>query len=136
MVPRRLAQSAATSICAACTRAALCASRRCRPLAALEGVRGFPGVLVLPASWACGCWGAGMASCRQVRSRRSCCALPSRRTYVGAMPGKIIQCLKKTKTENPLILIDEVRMDGGLGVGPASELTRQHGSVPSTLPRG
>lgn len=32
-----------------------------------------------------------------------------RRTYVGAMPGKIIQCLKKTKTENPLVLIDEVR---------------------------
>ncbi|XP_043856799.1 lon protease homolog, mitochondrial-like [Dromiciops gliroides] len=31
-----------------------------------------------------------------------------RRTYVGAMPGKIIQCLKKTQTENPLILIDEV----------------------------
>lgn len=25
------------------------------------------------------------------------------------MPGKIIQCLKKTKTENPLILIDEVK---------------------------
>lgn len=36
------------------------------------------------------------------------CALSHRRTYVGAMPGKIIQCLKKTKTENPLILIDEV----------------------------
>lgn len=33
-----------------------------------------------------------------------------RRTYVGAMPGKIIQCLKKTKTENPLVLIDEVSM--------------------------
>lgn len=31
-----------------------------------------------------------------------------RRTYVGAMPGKLIQCLKKTKTENPLVLIDEV----------------------------
>lgn len=31
-----------------------------------------------------------------------------RRTYVGAMPGKMIQCLKKTKTENPLVLIDEV----------------------------
>lgn len=28
---------------------------------------------------------------------------------MGAMPGKIIQCLKKTKTENPLVLIDEVR---------------------------
>ena len=26
------------------------------------------------------------------------------------MPGKIIQCLKKTRTENPLILIDEVRV--------------------------
>lgn len=26
------------------------------------------------------------------------------------MPGKIIQCLKKTKTENPLVLIDEVKL--------------------------
>ena len=26
---------------------------------------------------------------------------------VGAMPGKVIQCLKKTQTSNPLILIDE-----------------------------
>lgn len=34
-----------------------------------------------------------------------------RRTYVGAMPGKVIQCLKKVKTENPLILIDEVRFN-------------------------
>ena len=31
-----------------------------------------------------------------------------RRTYIGAMPGKIIQCLKKTHTENPLVLLDEV----------------------------
>lgn len=31
-----------------------------------------------------------------------------RRTYIGAMPGKLIQCLKKVKTENPLVLIDEV----------------------------
>lgn len=31
-----------------------------------------------------------------------------RRTYVGSMPGKLIQCLKKTKTENPLVLIDEI----------------------------
>ena len=28
-----------------------------------------------------------------------------RRTYVGAMPGKAVQALKKTKKENPLILI-------------------------------
>ncbi|CAG8562623.1 3379_t:CDS:2 [Paraglomus brasilianum] len=31
-----------------------------------------------------------------------------RRTYVGAMPGKVVQALKKVQTENPLILIDEV----------------------------
>lgn len=46
-----------------------------------------------------------------------------RRTYVGAMPGKVIQCLKKTKTENPLILIDEVDKIGRSHQGdPASAL--------------
>ncbi|XP_015112248.1 lon protease homolog, mitochondrial isoform X2 [Diachasma alloeum] len=46
-----------------------------------------------------------------------------RRTYVGAMPGKMIQCLKKTKTENPLVLIDEVDKIGkGHQGDPASAL--------------
>ena len=31
-----------------------------------------------------------------------------RRTYIGSMPGKIIQSLKKTKTSNPLMLLDEI----------------------------
>lgn len=31
-----------------------------------------------------------------------------RRTYVGALPGRVIQALKKTQTQNPLILIDEI----------------------------
>ncbi|EEB05957.1 lon protease Lon1 [Schizosaccharomyces japonicus yFS275] len=46
-----------------------------------------------------------------------------RRTYVGAMPGKVIQALKKVQTENPLILIDEIDKVGKSHQGdPASAL--------------
>ncbi|KAG0124316.1 ATP-dependent protease La [Tuber indicum] len=46
-----------------------------------------------------------------------------RRTYVGALPGRIIQALKKCETENPLILIDEVDKIGhGHQGDPASAL--------------
>lgn len=42
---------------------------------------------------------------------------------MGAMPGKIIQCLKKTKTENPLILIDEIdKLGKGWQGDPSSAL--------------
>jgi ATP-dependent Lon protease len=31
-----------------------------------------------------------------------------RRTYIGSMPGKVIQSLKKAKKSNPLFLLDEI----------------------------
>ncbi|KAJ7716972.1 Lon protease C-terminal proteolytic domain-containing protein [Mycena maculata] len=46
-----------------------------------------------------------------------------RRTYIGALPGKIIQALKRVGTENPLVLIDEVDKIGrGINGDPASAL--------------
>ena len=46
-----------------------------------------------------------------------------RRTYIGALPGRIIQALKKCQTENPLILIDEVDKIGkGYQGDPSSAL--------------
>ena len=46
-----------------------------------------------------------------------------RRTYIGSMPGKIIQSLKKSKHSNPLFLLDEVDKIGSDWRGdPASAL--------------
>ena len=46
-----------------------------------------------------------------------------RRTYIGSMPGKIIQSLKKSKYSNPLFLLDEVDKLGADWSGdPASAL--------------
>jgi len=46
-----------------------------------------------------------------------------RRTYVGAMPGKLVQGLKSSETCNPLILIDEIdKLGTGIRGDPASAL--------------
>lgn len=46
-----------------------------------------------------------------------------RRTYIGAMPGKLIQALKATGTMNPVIMLDEVdKMGASYHGDPASAL--------------
>ncbi|MDQ7080495.1 MAG: endopeptidase La [Paracoccaceae bacterium] len=46
-----------------------------------------------------------------------------RRTYIGSMPGKIIQSMKKAKTVNPLIMFDEIdKMGQDFRGDPASAM--------------
>merc|ERR1711865_1286639 len=46
-----------------------------------------------------------------------------RRTYVGAMPGKLIQCLKQVESFNPMIMIDEIdKLGRGYQGDPSSAL--------------
>ncbi len=46
-----------------------------------------------------------------------------RRTYIGSMPGRLIQAMKKAKTTNPLVLLDEIdKMGRDFRGDPASAM--------------
>ena len=58
-----------------------------------------------------------------------------RRTYIGALPGRLIQAMRKSEVINPLVLLDEVDKMGADWRGdPAAALLEVY-SIPNRITR-